>query len=157
MTTAVDTNALLGILYEGAYSDDAESALRNAYRSGRVATTRIVYTELAADGHFSSMAELDQFFSDLSIQIVEPSREARYRAGETFQTYTNRRPDGLQCPSCGNIRRIRCDDCGGTLAPRQQNAADFLIGGHAESDADALITFDQAFYESYSPSVTVCP
>ena len=155
--TAVDTNALLGILYEGVYSNDAESTLRNAYREGRVVTTPIVYTELAADGHFGSVGELDQFFSDLSIQIVEPSREARYRAGEKFQIYTQRRPDGLQCPTCGNIRMIRCEDCGGSLAPRQHVAADFQIGGHAETDADALITFDQAFYGSYFPSIPVCP
>ena len=157
MTTAVDTNALLGILYEGDYSDDAESALRNAYRKGRIVTTPIVYAELAADGHFGTMAELDEFFSDLSIQIVEPTRKARYRAGEKFQIYTQRRPDGLQCPTCGNIRSIQCQDCGGSLAPRQHIAADFLIGGHAEIDADALITFDQAFYDSYFPSLTLNP
>ncbi len=52
---------------------------------------------------------------------------------------------------------IRCEDCGGSLAPRQHVAADFLIGGHAETDADALITFDQAFYGSYFPSIPVCP
>lgn len=157
MTTAVDTNVLLGILYEGEYSDNAESALRSAYRTGRVVTTPIVYAELAADGHFGSMSKLDQFISDLSIQIVEPSRKARYRAGERFQIYTQRRPDGLQCPTCGTVRSVRCEHCGESLSPRQHIAADFLIGGHAETDADALITFDQAFYDSYFPSVTVCP
>lgn len=157
MITAVDTNALLALLYDDEHAEESEAQLRRAYREGRVVVTPIVYAELAADGHFDSASELDRFLEDLSIRLVEPSREALFRAGEQFQRYTARRPDGLQCPSCGAIRDIHCEECYEDLTPRQHIAADFLIGGHAAVDGDALISFDTAFYGTYFPSVTVYP
>ena len=157
MITAVDTNALLALLYEDEHADESESELRRAYREGRVVVTPTVYAELAADGHFDTAAELDQFLEDLSIRLVEPSREALFRAGEQFKQYTVRRPDGIQCPSCGATQSISCEDCGGSLTPRQHIAADFVIGGHAAADSDALVSFDTGFYETYFPTVTVHP
>lgn len=155
--TAVDTNALLALLYEDDHANASEAELRRAYRRGRTVITPIVYRELAADGHFDTASELDQFLEDLSIRVVEPSREALFRAGERFQRYTGRRPDGLQCPSCRAKRDVRCENCSETLSPRQHIAADFVIGGHATVDADALLSFDTAFYGTYYPSLTVYP
>lgn len=156
-TTAVDTNALLALLYEDDHTDASEDALRRAYREGRVVTTPIVYSELAADGHFQTTAELDQFLEDFSIQLETPSRTALFAAGETFQRYADRRPAGLQCPSCGTKQAVDCETCGEGLSPRQHIAADFLIGGHATTDADALLSFDTGFYGTYFPSLTVRP
>lgn len=157
MITAVDTNALLSLLYDDEHADDSEAALRRAYREGRLAITPVVYAELAADGRFESSSDLDRFLEDFSIQVADPSREALFRAGATFQRYTERRPDGLQCPSCGRTQSVRCEDCGNGLAPRQHIAADFVIGGHAVADADALISFDTGFYGTYFPELTVHP
>ena len=157
MITAVDTSALLALLYGGQHADESEAELRRVYREGRVVITPIVYAELAADGHFDSASELDRFLEDLSIQLVEPSREALFRAGGQFEQYTARRPDGLQCPSCGAKRTVSCEACGEALAPRQHIAADFVIGGHATVDGDALVSFDDAFYGTYFPSLTVHP
>ncbi|WP_323173648.1 PIN domain-containing protein [Natrialba sp. PRR66] len=157
MITAVDTNALLALLYEDEHTTKSEAELRRVYREGRVVITPLVYAELAADGHFDTTSELDQFLEDFSIQLVEPSREALFRAGEQFQQYTVRRPDGLQCPSCGTKQTVRCEECSEDLAPRQHIAADFVIGGHAAVDGDALVSFDNAFYETYFPALTVYP
>lgn len=157
MITAVDTNALLAILYEDEHTDSSETELRRAYRSGLVVISPIVYAELAADGHFDTTSDLDRFLADLSIQLAEPSQEAMFRAGGQFQQYTVRRPDGFQCPSCGTKQSVRCDECAGDLTPRQHIAADFVIGGHATVDGDALVSFDSAFYETYFPGVTVYP
>lgn len=157
MTTAVDTNALLALLYEDAHADASESALRHAYQQGPIVVTPVVYAELAADGHFETADELDQFLEDFSIGLVEPSRAALFRAGERFREYTRRRPDGLQCPACGSNRTVECEECGEPLGPRQHVAADFLIGGHATADADGLISFDTGFYGTYFPDVTVYP
>lgn len=157
MTTAVDTNALLALLYEDDYTDTSEATLRRAYREGRVVVTPIVYAELAADGHFDTTADLDRFLEDFSIQLEEPSRDALFEAGETFQRYTDRRPDALQCPSCGAKQTARCEECGEGISPRQHIAADFLIGGHATVDADSLVSFDDGFYDTYFPSLTVRP
>lgn len=157
MTTAVDTNALLAILYQDDHTAASEAALRRAYQEGRVVITPIVYAELAADGHFETETELDQFLEDFSIQVEEPSRAARFNAGVAFQRYTDRRPDGLQCPSCGTKQTVRCEECNESLSPRQHIAADFLIGGHATTDADSLISFDDGFYATYFSSITVHP
>lgn len=157
MITVVDTNALLALLYEDEHADKSEAALRRAYREGRVAVPPVVYAELAADGHFDTAAELDQFLADLSIQLAELSRAALFRAGEQFQAYTTRRPDGLQCPSCGTKQTVDCQECDEGLTPRQHIAADFVIGGYAAVDGDALVSFDTAFYETYFPELTVHP
>lgn len=157
MITAVDTNALLALLYEDEHTDTSEAELRRVYQKGRVVITPIVYAELSADGHFDTASELDQFLTDFSIQLAEPSREALFRAGEQFQQYTVRRPDGLQCPSCGMKQSVRCNECNENIAPHQHIAADFLIGGHASVDGDGLVTFDTGFYETYFPTLTVYP
>lgn len=157
MKTAVDTNALLALLYDDSYADASEAAIRQAYQAGPVVASSIVYTELAADGQFETHTELDQFLEDFSIQFVEPSPDALFIAGEQFQTYADRRPDGLQCPSCGAQQTVACDECGESLAPRQHIAADFIIGGHAAADADALVSFDTSFYQTYFPSLTIYP
>ena len=156
MNTAVDTNVFLAILYGDDYAETGESELRNAYRSGRVVVTPIVYAELAADGRFDDETELDRFLEDFSIRVEEPSRAALFAAGERFNTYTARCPD-VQCPSCGTEQFVRCTECDESLAPRQHIAADFLIGSHATVDADALVSFDSGFYGTYFPSLTCYP
>ena len=155
--TAVDTNALLALLYDDDYADESEAALRGAYREGRLVVTPVVYAELAADGSFEGTADLDTFLSDFSIRLEAPSRTAAFRAGESFREYLNRRPDGLECPAYGTERSVSCPACGESLAPRQHVAADFLIGGHAAVDADALVTFDAGFYGTYFPELPVRP
>jgi hypothetical protein len=157
VTTAIDTNALIALLYEDDYADASEAALRQAYQDGRLVVTSIVSTELAADGQFETAAELDAFLEDFSITRVDPSQEALFHAGQQFQRYSTRRPDALQCPSCGTTHSVTCDSCGGDLTPRQHIAADFIIGGHASADADSLLSFDTGFYSTYFPSVTVRP
>ncbi|MDB2282155.1 hypothetical protein PM030_09735 [Halorubrum ezzemoulense] len=64
MTTAVDTNAFLGLLYDDERADASEAALRRAYRDGAVVAAPVVYAELAADGRFASAADLDRFLAD---------------------------------------------------------------------------------------------
>lgn len=127
-TVAVDTNVLLSILYDDTHGDDAETAVRAGYRRGRLVVTGVVYAELAAAAVFDNRSELDRFLEDTSIAVVTASPEARYHAGEAFDTYTNRRPDGLQCPACGTEQTATCEHCGRDLTPRQHVAADFLMG-----------------------------
>lgn len=156
MKTAIDTNALLALLYDDAHADASEHAIRQAYRDSKLVVTPVVYAELAADGHFGTAADLDQFLDDFSIHLESPSRQALFQGGQQFQAYVDRRPDGLQCPDCGTVQTAPCQDCGTPLARRQHVAADFLIGGHAATDADRLISFDRAFFQSYF-DLTVLP
>lgn len=157
MTIAVDTNALLALIHDDDYADRAEEALRDAYREGGLVITSVVRAELAADGQFPSSEAVATFLDDLSIDVTPVSTEAAFRSGEAFATYSERRPDGLQCPACGTIQTVVCPECDRELTPRQHIAADFLIGGHAVTDAEALITFDKGFYESSFPGLDVRP
>lgn len=157
MTTAVDTNALLALIHDDDYADRAEQALRDAYHEGGLVITPVVLAELAADGQFPTTEAVVTFLDDFSIDVSPISTEAAFRSGEAFATYTERRPNGLQCPECGNIEGIECSEYGRELSPRQHIAADFLIGGHAITNADALITFDRGFYESYFSGLETRP
>ncbi|WP_050032769.1 type II toxin-antitoxin system VapC family toxin [Halorubrum halophilum] len=157
MTTAVGTNAFLALLYDDEYADASETAIRHAYQEGAVVVTPVVYAELAADGRFDSAADLDRFLEDFSVKVVDPSREARFLAGDRFREYVDRRPDGIQCPACGEKRSVDCEKCAESLSPRQHIAADFLIGAHAAIDCDGLISFDEGFYSTYFPALPVFP
>ena len=157
MITAIDTNALVAVLYDDEHADASESELRHAYSEGSLVVAPIVFAELAADGQFEGESGLSRFLDDLGIRITEPSTDALFRAGERFMSYLDRRPDGFQCPSCGEIRGVSCDSCGEALAPRQHIAANFVIGAHASVDADTLISFDSGFFATYFPELTVVP
>ncbi|WP_049898892.1 type II toxin-antitoxin system VapC family toxin [Halococcus agarilyticus] len=157
MTTAVDTNALLALVHDDHHADAAERALRAAYQEGPLAITSIVYAETAADGQFPTTEALTTFLNDLSIDVAHPSPEALFRSGEAFDTYIDRHPNRLQCPDCGTKQVVNCPGCDRVLTPRQHIATDFLIGGHAVTDAAALVTFDAGFYGSYFPELTVRP
>lgn len=110
MTTAVDTNALLALLYDDQHADAAEEVLRDAYTEGPVVITPLVYAELAADGQFESVDAIATFLTDMSIDVAQPSSAALFRSGTAFDTYLTRRPDGLQCPACRTEQTASCPD-----------------------------------------------
>lgn len=147
--TVVDTSALLALLYP---NDDhnrrASTLLRDAAESGSLLINPIVYAELAADPFFGSARELDAFLDDIGLVVEDAPREAVFAAGEAFQTYLERRGDGLQCSECGHHTTVPCPECGASVTARQHIAADFLIGAHAAT-ADALLTFDAGFHRDY--------
>lgn len=147
--TVVDTSALIALLYpDDQHNERASTLLHEAYQEGALRINPIVYAELAADPFFATPEELDAFLDDTGIAVEELPREVLFAGGEAFQTYLERRGDGLQCPECGHTTTYECPECGAAITARQHIAADFLIGAHAEQ-ADSLLTFDQGFYRDY--------
>ena len=150
MRTVVDTSALLALLYpDDAHNERAAELLHDAAEQGALLVNSVVYAELSADDFFESADAVDTFLADTGIRLDDLRREALFAAGEQFQAYLSRRGDELQCPSCGCETLFECPDCGDAISARQHIAADFLIGAHAECDADALLTFDDGFYRDY--------
>ena len=148
MITAVDTNILLDVLVPGeTHAESSERALSESLRAGPTVISEPVYAELA--GRFPAQEDIDRFLGDSGIRLQPTGAEALYLAGRTWREYLRRRPGFLVCPSCGTSQDVRCATCGAHLLPRQHVVADFLIGAHAASHADRLLTRDHGYYRTY--------
>lgn len=152
MITAVDTNILLDILVPGAtYGDASERALTESLETGAVVICEAVYSELAA--HFSEHDELKMFLMDTGIVDRPSGIDALYLAGKAWREYLRRRPLAQVCPSCGSTQEFHCTQCGARFVPRQHVLADFMIGAHAVTEADRLLTRDRGYYRTYFPEL----
>lgn len=148
MITAIDTNVLLDLLIPDApFGEVSQRALESGLQAGRLVISDMVYAELAV--HFASHHELDGFLTDAGIGVVPPSPAALVLAGQTWARYRRQRDDTPRCPQCGHIQQVRCGSCGASLWGRQRLLSDFLIGAHALSHADRLMTRDRGYYRTY--------
>lgn len=130
MIAAIDTNILLDILRpnEQFYESSAQ-ALQEGATSGALVVCEIVYAELCV--HFETQRECDAFLHSAEIRVEPPNRAACFRAGQAWRKY---RLQG------GHRSRI---------------LADFLIGAHAELQANRLISRDRGFYRQLFPGLSL--
>jgi predicted nucleic acid-binding protein len=154
MTTAVDTNILLALLIPGAvHAAFAARALADAAADGALILCEAVYAELSA--HFAASVDVERFCTDTRLRLEPSGADALALAGHAWAAYARRRPAGFTCARCGANQIVQCGRCGEAIRARQHIVADFLIGAHAVTHADTLLTLDPRFYRSYFPELQI--
>ncbi len=128
-------------------------AVGRAVDDGGAIIGETVFAELAV--RFGSPAHVQAFLTDLGIAYVPSNRIALFRAGAAWRDYSARRPKGVSCPRCGRRTTVVCSSCSEAIAPRQHLIADFIVGAHAFTHADQLLTRDLGYYGTYFPDLVL--
>jgi predicted nucleic acid-binding protein len=124
MKTAADSSVLLDVFSaDPVHGIRSREALRAAYDAGRLVACDVVWAEVRA--HFERDADFDHAMTVLGVEFEPLAPEAARRAGELWRLRRGRSP--------GGARRVM---------------ADFLIGAHAATQAEALLTRDRGYYRS---------
>jgi predicted nucleic acid-binding protein len=130
MITAIDTNVLLDVLIPNEkFFELSLRAVEKAASDGSLVVCDVVYAELCVQ--FTTRRGCDQFLESNEIRVEPLSRDAHFLASRIWLSY--RRQGGS----------------------RPQIPADFLIGAHAMTQANRLVSRDRGFYRKLFPKLSV--
>ena len=130
MITFIDTNVLLDVfLPDPQWGENSRDALDQAYSAGSLVINEIIYAELAPQ--FPEKNLLDDTLKTLGIRVILLDLESAYAAGSRWKKHI---------------------EYGGR---RDRVLADFLIGAHAERNAERLLTRDRGFYKKYFTALKI--
>ncbi len=154
MRTAVDTNVLLDVLTADARWGRASlQALVEGGETGSLVVCPVVYAELGPA--FERLDHLDEFLRDFGVQTDGFSAEALWAAGSAWQSYVASRGQDVQCAQCGAQFPLSCPTCKSQIAWRQHIISDYLVGAHAVTQADHLLTRDAGYYRRSYPRLSL--
>jgi predicted nucleic acid-binding protein len=155
MITAVDTNVILDILIPGEpFAASSKAVLERHLAAGQLILCEVVFAELAAQ--FLSEMELKAFLSDTGMRMVPTNEKSLYLAGTRWAAYAAKRGrNRISCAGCGRTFEVACPKCGAAFTKRLHVLADFLIGAHALTQADCMISRDLGVYGTYFSDLKV--
>lgn len=134
MRTAIDTNVLSALWSKEPFAADIADRLGDAKAEGGLVVGAPVYAELLAHPK-ATESFVDQFLEDTGIAVdFEFQRPVWLEAGKRFARYAKRRRKAAQ------------------TSPRRL-LADFIIGSHALTQADCLMTLDPKRYQQDFPEL----
>lgn len=130
MITAVDTSVLIDVFGADArFGLPSANALRRCLNEGSVVACGVVWSE--SRGAFQGDDEFLKAVRTLAIDFSPATQQAAMLAGAAWKKYRA---------------------AGGK---RERMIADFLIGAHAASQCDRLLTRDRGFYKKYFSGLAV--
>ncbi len=129
MKTAVDSSVLFDIVKGAPGAAAAQASLEEALSGGSLSVCAVVVAELGR--YFASAEDLRDFLADCQIDHDPVSFEAALQAARIMRAYAANK------------------------GPRERVAPDFLIGAHALTQADGLITADAGFFRRYFAGLRV--